>query len=148
MKKSLILILLTFIFGISFGQTLTSKQKKIKEVLELTGSGKIGEQMAHSLFIEYANMYPEVPAVFWENVKSKIKADDLIALIIPIYEKHYTEGDLDEMIRFYKTTTGQKIISTLPLIMEESMKVGEKWGEKIAKDVYKELIDNKLIKDL
>ncbi len=40
----------------------------------------------------------------------------------PLYDKFYTEQELKDLIAFYKTTTGQKLITTLPALLAESNK--------------------------
>jgi uncharacterized protein len=43
--------------------------------------------------------------------------------VYPLYDRFYTEQDLKDIIAFYKTPTGQKLISTLPAVMTESNKI-------------------------
>ena len=42
-------------------------------------------------------------------------------IVIPIYSKHFTESELRDMISFYRTPTGQKMIRTMPDVVVESM---------------------------
>ena len=47
--------------------------------------------------------------------------DDLIDSMVPVYQKHFTKGDIDALVTFYGTTTGQKVLRELPAISAESM---------------------------
>src|SRR6202046_1230741 len=47
--------------------------------------------------------------------------DELIDVMIPVYQKHLTKGDVDAMVAFYSTPTGQKLLKELPAITAESM---------------------------
>jgi uncharacterized protein len=40
---------------------------------------------------------------------------------VPVYQKHFTKGDIDTLIAFYSTPTGQKMLRELPEIMSEAM---------------------------
>ncbi|MBM0740814.1 DUF2059 domain-containing protein [Phormidium sp. CLA17] len=40
-----------------------------------------------------------------------------------LYEKFYTEAELKDVIAFYKTPTGQKVITTTPRLMSESIRL-------------------------
>ena len=42
-------------------------------------------------------------------------------IVIPIYSKHFTESELRDMISFYRTPTGQKMIRTMTDVVVESM---------------------------
>ena len=45
--------------------------------------------------------------------------------IVRIYRQHFTEAELDELIRFYKTSAGQKLATDFPIIMLQSIAAGE-----------------------
>jgi hypothetical protein len=47
----------------------------------------------------------------------------------PLYDKFYTEEELTDLLKFYRSPTGQKVITTLPQLMAESNKMAE---EKLA----------------
>ena len=40
--------------------------------------------------------------------------------IYPLYDKFYSEQELRDLIAFYKTPTGQKVVDTLPALLAES----------------------------
>ena len=146
MKRLLFTLLICGLAFSAFSQSNT-KNEKIKTLLELTGSAKMGIQAMNSIITSFRSTYPNIPQEFWNEFEKKAKAEDLITLIIPIYEKHYTEEDIDNLIGFYKTPFGKKMIATTPLIMQESMAVGQNWGKKMAEDIVKELKGRSLIKE-
>jgi hypothetical protein len=47
--------------------------------------------------------------------------DDLMDSMVPVYQKHFTKGDIDALVTFYGTPTGQKILRELPEITAEAM---------------------------
>ena len=47
--------------------------------------------------------------------------DELMQSMVPVYQKHFTKGDIDVLIAFYSTPTGQKMLKEMPTIMAESM---------------------------
>ncbi|HKF22061.1 MAG TPA: DUF2059 domain-containing protein [Candidatus Angelobacter sp.] len=50
--------------------------------------------------------------------------DDMINALIPIYQRHLTKADLEELIRFYSSPVGQKLLHEQPAIIQESMQAG------------------------
>ena len=138
MKKLLTTILLLSLIHSAFSQS-TAKEQKIKEFLELTGSGKLGVQVSQQMLTSFQMQYASVPAEFWQKVREEIKAADLITMVIPVYAKHFTEDDIDQLVKFYKTPIGQKLIAATPEITTEAMQAGREWGEKITKKVLDEL---------
>lgn len=130
MKKSL-LILSFCVLSLSANAQSTSKSKKINQLLELTGSGKMGIQVINQMINSFKTSHSSIKDEFWEDFKKEIKAEDITNMIIPIYDKYYTESDIDQIIAFYNSPVGKKMIATMPQIMQESMAVGQVFGKKI-----------------
>jgi hypothetical protein len=47
--------------------------------------------------------------------------DDMMQAMVPVYQKHFTKGDINAVIAFYSSPTGQKMLREMPAIMGESM---------------------------
>lgn len=141
MKKLLLALLFLGALHTVTAQAPSSKDKKIKELLEISGSGKLGVQVANQMLTSFKSQYSLVPEEFWDKMKSKIKADDLIALVAPLYSKHFTEPEIEQLIAFYKTPIGQKTIQVMPLLAQESMQAGQEWGQKLGAQIAQELLD-------
>lgn len=140
MKKIVIVSLLLISFGVMMAQQ-SSKAVKIKQLMELTGTGKMAVQVVDQIISTTAVRNPKVDPKFWEEFSKSINPEDMINLIMPVYEKFYSEEDIDNMIIFYNTPTGKKMIQVLPDLTQESMRVGQQWGMKIAEDIMKKLKD-------
>jgi hypothetical protein len=138
MKKLFIFLIIAIAFQSGYSQA-TSKEDKVRSLLVLTGANKLGVQIGRQMLSNFQSSYKDVPSDFWEKFKSEIDSADLVTPIIPVYLKYYTENDLDQLIAFYKTPVGQKIISVTPQLMLESMKVGQDWGRQVAEKVFKEM---------
>lgn len=65
-----------------------------------------------------------------EPYKSKF-ADD----IARIFADRYTESELQDLIRFFKSPTGQKMIQNTPAMAQDTMAVGQEYGGEIAPKV-------------
>src|SRR5215471_20075526 len=50
--------------------------------------------------------------------------DDMINALVPIYQRHLTKADLEELIRFYSSPVGQKLLREQPQMMQEGMQAG------------------------
>ncbi|HCR75474.1 MAG TPA: hypothetical protein DIW37_03505 [Chryseobacterium sp.] len=130
MKK--IIVAFVLLIGVT-GFAQTSKEAKIQELIEVTGVSKMAVQGAQQFVNTYKENYKDIPDEFWNGFLKEVSTEEFSKLYIPIYSKYYTESDLDELIKFYKTPIGQKTISNMPLIMNESMEVGREWGQNLAK---------------
>lgn len=134
-------LLIFFVTQFSLLQAEDSEAKKadIKKLLQLTKSGELGIQAMNQMIGTFKTTMPSVPEKFWEDFMKEIKADDLVNLIVPIYEKHFTHDDIKGLIAFYETPVGQKFIQTQPAIAQESMEAGQKWGQELGMKVAQKL---------
>lgn len=134
--KKIVLIVLLMTSGFSFAQT---KTEKIKTLLTLTNSANMGIQMASQFLDSFKQAYPDVPNDFWEGVKKEMNLEEVENMIIPVYDKHFTEKEIDDFITFYKTDSGKKLIEKMPFVFQESQSAGQEWGRKIALKVYEKI---------
>jgi len=124
----------------------TEMQQDIVRLLELSGSDKIADQMFNHLVATFKKTNPEIPDKFWETFKEEIDAAGYYHLVIPIYEKYYTHEEIRQLIDFYNTPIGQKTIRVTPMVMQESIAAGQKWGAELGKKVHKRLMEESNIK--
>ncbi|HXU68970.1 MAG TPA: DUF2059 domain-containing protein [Polyangia bacterium] len=117
----------------------TQKQKDIRKLLTITGSGELGQQVMGQMMANFKKSMPQVPEKFWSDFMKEVHTSELVDLIVPVYDRNLTHDDVKELIRFYETPTGRKFVTVLPKITQESMAVGEKWGRDLAMRVMVKL---------
>jgi len=133
--RTLLSVFLSLLLSVSSVLAEPASTKSIKLLMERTGAGDIGVQMMNNMITALKKMIPDAPEKFWEDVTKEIDSDQIIALIIPVYQKHLTEKDIQEINAFYNTDAGKKLIKSQPAIMQESMVLGQQWGQQIARDI-------------
>jgi uncharacterized protein len=52
-----------------------------------------------------------------------------------IYAKHFTEQELKELVAFYKSPLGQKMLKEEPLALDQSMKKAQDWSQDFSEAV-------------
>lgn len=121
------------------GADVAAKKKEatIRELMEVTGSAKLGTQMIEQMGEAFGSqMGPEFSG-FWTEFAKGVKVEELVEMIVPIYAKHFEQEELEEMIKFNKSPVGQKFVAKMPEIVKESMAAGMKWGQKLGEDAMK-----------
>src|SRR5580698_1078191 len=56
-----------------------------------------------------------------DAMTKELPFDEMMQSMVPAYQKHFTKGDMDALIAFYSTPTGQKVLQELPAVMGEGM---------------------------
>lgn len=116
----------------------------VRQLMRLTGAGAIGEQTANAVFQAVAssmrkadpNISPRAIAIAQEVAAEEFGAlfsneERLLDLYVPIYRRHYTKAEIDQLIAFYQTPIGKKSIRVMPAIFQESMQAGQQWSASI-----------------
>ena len=115
------------------------KEDNIREIIRITGSLDITEQMLDTLLQQMAQLFvtlnpgqealirdlvfAELRQVFTENI------GDLEELTVRAYAAHFSAAEIAELLAFYQTPLGQRLIEELPEIMVESQTAGARWGQ-------------------
>jgi hypothetical protein len=87
--------------------------------------------VVHNMFNKaLPNATPAEKAAFEEIVASELKGmlsdypiEDVLRDTIPIYQSHFTEADLEQILAFYSSPTGQKVLKEMPAMMAEATRV-------------------------
>ncbi len=136
-----IAIALAFVLSLTFSARADvppEKRKEIEKLLRLTGMEKLMGQMETQMIASLKAQMPQVPELFWTKFQQKMNTRELVEKIIPIYDKYYSTEDIKAVNAFYETPAGQKLLSTLPQVMQEAIKVGQEWGEKVGRQAAEE----------
>jgi hypothetical protein len=137
MKK--IFMACVIIAGISCSIFSQSKRQDIIKLLDVSNTKLQAAQMFDLMLPNLKLMAPDAPLTFWTMFKLKLDIDSLVNLFIPVYDKYFSHGDIKELIQFYESPIGQKLLDVTPLITQESYHIGEEWGQKLFLDVLNEL---------
>jgi hypothetical protein len=116
-----------------------AKEKDIRALLELTGAAKLGTMIIDQMFEPMKKMQPNLPAEFWTDLKKEMRPDELIDLVVPIYDRQLTDGEIRDLIKFYNTPTGKKLVKVMPQLTQDSMAVGKQWGAQLGARIMKRI---------
>ena len=69
------------------------------------------------------------------------RVSEIIEQVAALYARNFTAAELNEVVAFYRGPTGQKFIQKLPLITQESMVIGQRFGQSIAAELRSRIVD-------
>lgn len=58
-----------------------------------------------------------------DDIDKDYPIDAILQDMVPVYQRHLTKSDSDELIAFYSSPVGQKVLRELPAITSEAMQV-------------------------
>ena len=115
-----------------------SHRKAAKEMLVVTHAESLGAAMSEQIVsmieqqmrgaveslppAELQKFQKELGRMITHDLRFEIMQDELIE----VYIATFSEQDLRDMVAFYKTPLGQKMLEKLPVVIQQSMEVGQK----------------------
>ena len=106
-------------------------EKMINNMIEndKTLSAAEKEQLKTATLDSVRRMTQRVDEFFEKEFDMTKAIDDLM---IPIYDKHFTDSEIRDLVTFYRSPVGQKVITSMPELMMETMTgFMEKLGPKL-----------------
>jgi len=116
-----------------------ASEASVRKLLDVTGAGAMGVQVMQQMLPELKKMLPQAPEPFWEKFVTDARPEDLVSLIVPIYQRHYSEEDVQAAIAYFSSASGQRLVEKQSLVMQESFEVGQQWGVQLAERAIAEI---------
>ncbi len=102
---------------------VTHARDMMKRVMDVMA--KQMHQMEHDQVSKNAaNLPPDSEARINKMTDDMLKdfpVEEMLQATIPVYQKHWTKADVDAMVAFSSTPTGQKMLKEFPATMAEAM---------------------------
>ena len=128
-----------------------AKEAAIRKLFEIQGINKSFQQIVTTML---NNMRPMMNSslppgeyrdklldLFSERFQSKLRVEQFVNLTIPIYDKYFTQDEIEGLTKFYQTSLGKKVITVLPQVLVESQTESMKLGEKYGREAMAEVLD-------
>lgn len=135
MKKiiSLLIVLLgTFVYS-------QTKHDKVKELISLSGTFTLSKTVEDELISRYKTKYNHVPENAWVSIAQKIDIGVLVNEVIDIYGNNFTEKEIDQLLIFYKSEVGRKIIRNGVSIGTQIQDLTSNWAMKVTQTINDDL---------
>jgi len=114
----------------AFGQT---KDDDIMKLFRVSGTAEIMNQAMEQMFMQLGPMPPAVK----NFLTQKLSSGEFIRLFVPVYNKHFTHDEIKQMIAFYESPVGRKMVQTTPVMMKEMMPITMQWANGLTEEIMK-----------
>lgn len=125
MKRSLFIILLA---ALTINVAAQNPHEKTLKLFKLMGteksmdamSGNMMAMFSQSKIFEGDQKKQKELAAFSQNELKKL-TPKIMADMVPIYEKHFTQQEIQKYIDFYSTPEGKKLANSAPILQKEGL---------------------------
>ncbi len=133
--------------GAAAAQIEPEKAAAIRQLLQVTGASELMVTSIEASMPLQRAANPEIPDVFWEEFAARLRedVDGFIELLVPLYDRHLTLDEIRQLIAFYESPLGKRLVEVQPLLAEESMRAGQEWGGRLSMEVAADLAKRGII---
>jgi len=111
-------------------KSMTTAMESMKQIMKESAEESFRQKVANPTPKQLEALHG-----MFDDILSVMPLDEMENAIVAIYQRHLSKADVDEMIRFYSSPTGQKLIHEQPRIMQESMQAGAAIQQKRAGEI-------------
>jgi hypothetical protein len=115
-----------------------------KEIVTATGQSHMFDPVIPSVMQQaYTNLLqqnPDLQKPLFETMKTlqpefQKRQAEVVDIMANTYASHFSETEMKEILAFYNTTTGKKLVTELPKVAEESLAQARSWGNQLMEQV-------------
>ena len=129
------------------------KEKEIRSLLELVGARDAIQDASSAATEQYQQKVIETSANnerahviasayladFQKEFQKKFDADAVTGQLVGIYDKHFTEDEIRDLLEFYGSPLGQKVAAEMPKISRESQRSADMASSQAARLAWQDL---------
>jgi hypothetical protein len=153
MRRMIAAALLASLLGVAPTLAQTPPPEATSAARELIVAMKATDQFKAILPLIMQNLKPAIvqnrpdvekdfdaitPAMI-DMAMSKLPA--LTELMAQVYARNFTTAELNDLMAFYKTPTGQKLLQSMPVITQQSLAAGQQFAQTIVTDLQKQIVE-------
>jgi hypothetical protein len=117
-----------------------------RRFLELCGSESVGRNVVDQIVRQVRPDLPIVPAEFWAQFAKGVDTRAILDDLAPVYERHFTPDELAELVKFYESPVGQKLVRIQPQLTRDNLAAGQRFGTRVTKDLMRQLKEKKYLR--
>jgi hypothetical protein len=163
MKVIIILVFLTDLLIPTWGycEELTpAKKAAIKTLMQVSGEAPfveiIGNNLIRKITQSIKRAQPDIDPKVFDLVKEEGRAaikeeydikESYQPYFYPIYHRYFTFEEIKELIIFYQTPLGRKLVAVTPKLARESIKAEKLWAQQIFGPNLKQRISSRFYRE-
>jgi hypothetical protein len=69
------------------------------------------------------------------------RLNQLAEMLAVVYARNFSVDEIHDLIAFYKTPTGEKLLDRQAVVARQSMMAGQQFGQELVRDIQQQIAD-------
>jgi hypothetical protein len=123
-----------------------SKEAAIRHLMDITETSKLGDSMAAYISGQVrrfmgqsmdAAALPKFMDTFNQKFAESAPSKNVTDAMVPIYDLAFSKEEIDQLVQFYESPLGKRLVKALPQVLEDSQNAAEKMDQEAALNVLR-----------
>jgi uncharacterized protein len=145
-----VIALVAFTVGATAQQPSAAAMQTAKEIVDVTGATALFNPLIAGVVEQAKNLFLQQNPGLGKDlneITAKMRADlaprfsELTDEVAKLYTAHFSDAELKQVLAFYKSPIGMKLIAEQPKVGEESLKFAQDWANKLSDQVTANMRD-------
>jgi uncharacterized protein len=119
-----------------------------KQILETKHADNIFDPLIRGVVIKTRDFFMQTNFMWGKDLNEvadnlikqySARSGELLNDAARIYASHFTEAELKQLLAFYQSPLGQKVITEEPKTADESMAMAGSWADKLSEEVISKM---------
>jgi hypothetical protein len=119
-----------------------------KQILETKHADNIFDPLIRGVVIKTRDFFMQTNFMWGKDLNEvadslikqySVRSGELLNDAARIYASHFTEAELKQLLAFYQSPLGQKVITEEPKTADESMSMAASWADKLSEEVMSKM---------
>jgi uncharacterized protein len=115
-----------------------------KQIIVLKGVDKIFDPLVRGVIEKVKDQFMQTNFMYAKDLNEIAaqlekqyapRASELVDASARIYASHFTEAELRQILAFYQSPVGRKVVADEPKILDESLAHAGEWGTKLSGEI-------------
>lgn len=116
-----------------------AKEADIRKLMDASGMGQMPTRVAGMVMQSFREAYTKVPETMWTELGKQLDTASCATAMVPVFDRQFTADEVKQLVAFYESPIGKKLLKALPQVSAESEEVAEKWARAAADRMTEQL---------
>lgn len=126
-----------------------AKEAAIRHLMDITQTSKLGDNITNAITqqvravmsrtIQEPEQQQKFMDAFTQKFESAAPPSAVTDAEIPIYSHYFSMEDIEGLIKFYESPLGQRVVKSLPEVVQNTQQTGVQIDQKAALDVLRSM---------
>jgi uncharacterized protein len=126
-----------------------AKDASIRKFLELTDAKQhaidFGQEVCENLISTLQKNLPseqgkQIGDRLASQLTQRLNSDEFIARLVPVYDRAFSEEELQSINQFYESPAGRRLLEATPTVMEEAGEITENWIKELIPEITEQIV--------